>query len=145
MGRELPITPRLPSALDAEALALFFFEERRQPAGLAGVVDWWLAGRLARLVFDGTFSGRAGEALMTTTLGRIGPRRLFLLGLGPRGQAEAAIDASLRGQLAVLSAASPGALAVAAPERSAPAAALLERALEELLPGARLLLEDAAA
>ena len=77
--------------LSVDALALLFFEGRRQPLAVAGNADWRLAGRLARLFATGRFSGKEAEALLMPSLGRIGPERIFLLGLGP-SRAVARID-----------------------------------------------------
>ena len=64
---------------------------------MAGFADWRLAGRIARLIKSGRFSGAADEALLMLGLGRVGAERVFLLGLGaPRAGAEVRLDAAVK-------------------------------------------------
>jgi len=76
-------------ALDVEALALPLYGVRTQPRGVAGHADWRLGGRIAQLLRRDTFRGAASEALLMPSQGRIGPRRVFLFGLGAPGAAHA--------------------------------------------------------
>jgi hypothetical protein len=68
--------------LKIESLVIPMYALRIQPQGVAGFVDWRLSGRLARLIRTGKFRGESGEAVLTTSIGRIGVERVFLLGLG---------------------------------------------------------------
>ncbi|MCK6550672.1 hypothetical protein L6R52_32845 [Myxococcota bacterium] len=79
------IVPGDLAALDAraiDALAILAFAAKVQPLGLAGLVDWRLSGRIARLVRSGRFTGALGDAVLTPSLDRIGAERIFVLGLG---------------------------------------------------------------
>jgi len=58
-------------ALDVDALALLVGEERPLQ-GLAGLVDWRLAGALTRTLLDGLYAAGPGEALLLPTAGRRG-------------------------------------------------------------------------
>ena len=98
--------------LTVDALALLFFENRSQPRAVAGNADWRLAGRIARFFAHGRFSGKEAEALLMPSRGRIGPERIFLLGLGPSRTA-ARID--LRRPVRVLWEAGVRTLALAVP------------------------------
>lgn len=103
-------------ALQLDALALLSFAAVAQPLGLAGLVDWRMSGRIARLVKSGRFSGGLGEALLTPSLGRIGVERIFLLGLGPPASLDDAGRARVtRTALETLSLAGARAVAVGAP------------------------------
>ena len=59
-----------------------YFEADRPLRGEAGRADWRLCGLLSRLVDDAHLRGRAGEAALVHTLGRLRAPRLVLLGLG---------------------------------------------------------------
>jgi len=72
-------------ALDAaavDAVVLFVGEEERPLFGLAGLVDWRLAGGLTRLLRDQLLVGSLGESLLTLAPGLPTPR-VFVFGLGP--------------------------------------------------------------
>jgi len=84
-------------ALEVDALALPLFAVRTQPQAVAGLADWRLSGRIARLIKSGRFTGLAGEALLMLGLGRVGAERIFLLGLGERKAADAVnLDAAVK-------------------------------------------------
>lgn len=70
-----------------DALCLFVGEDERPLTGLAGLADWRLQGGLSRYLRSGLVTGTAGEALLTLGT-RLGFKRLFLFGLGPRSQSE---------------------------------------------------------
>jgi hypothetical protein len=72
-------------ALDVDALALLVGEERPLQ-GLAGLVDWRLAGALTRTLLDGLYVAGAGEALLLPTAGRLPVARLVALGQPEPGQ-----------------------------------------------------------
>jgi hypothetical protein len=69
-------------ALDVEALALLIDEERPLQ-GLAGLVDWRLAGALTRTLLDGLYAAGPGEALLLPTAGRLPVARVVAVGLSP--------------------------------------------------------------
>ncbi len=106
-------------AASADALALFVGPERPLQ-GLAGLVDWRLAGALSRALRAGHYAGSGGEQLLLPTNGRLGASRVFCFGLpeapadeaGFRAVAYRALDALLRAgsksQLTALPPCAPG-------------------------------------
>ncbi|HEY4222113.1 MAG TPA: M17 family peptidase N-terminal domain-containing protein, partial [Myxococcota bacterium] len=70
--------------LEAEALAICLASDVRPLAGLAGVVDWRMCGRLSDLLRRGVITGAAREKVLLPTLGMIPCKRIFLFGWGPR-------------------------------------------------------------
>lgn len=68
--------------VDAEIIALPFFEDERPLRGASGLVDWRMNGALSRLILQGAVSGLEGESLLMSTDGRISAPRLLLFGLG---------------------------------------------------------------
>jgi hypothetical protein len=82
---ELSFRPLTLEALDeakAEALCLFVGEAERPLTGLAGLVDWRLAGRLSGMIRSGLLTGGSGEALLTPPGARLPFEKLFLFGTG---------------------------------------------------------------
>jgi hypothetical protein len=69
-------------ALDADALVVGLASDVRPLAGVLGMVDWRLCGRVSRLVERGVITGDDGERVLMPTLGRIPVARLFFLGWG---------------------------------------------------------------
>ena len=73
-------------ALDVDALAVLVGEERPLQ-GLAGLVDWRLAGALTRALVDGFYAAGPDEALLLPTAGRLAVPRVLAVGLPPeRGE-----------------------------------------------------------
>lgn len=68
--------------IEADVVAMTFFEDERPLRGAAGMVDWRLNGAVSRLILNGTSSGKDGESLLMTTNGRITCPRILLFGLG---------------------------------------------------------------
>ncbi len=68
--------------LDVDALALLVGEERPLQ-GLAGLVDWRLAGALTRALAGGLYAAAPGEALLLPTAGRLPTARVVVLGQAP--------------------------------------------------------------
>lgn len=101
--------------LGVESLALPLFAVVKQPLGAAGFVDWRLSGRLGRLLLQHRFEGALGEALLMSSLGRIGPKRIFLLGLGDVARAMDDVRARMVRAIAVLADAGARSIAVAPP------------------------------
>lgn len=114
------VTTGNPAGLDGlvvDSLMLPLYEQRRQPLGVAGFVDWRLSGRLSRLIKNGVFQGREGESVLTSPMGRLGARRIFLFGLGaPRERTRVEWGASLEEMFRILADAKAEDVALAAPE-----------------------------
>jgi hypothetical protein len=70
-------------SLEGDALGLFCWSDVRPLAGVAGYVDWRLCGALSAALVSHYFEGTLGETLLLPVTGRMGPRRLFVFGLGP--------------------------------------------------------------
>jgi hypothetical protein len=68
------------------------FEADRPLRGDAGRADWRL---LSELMSRGAFSGRAGEAILVPTDGRLRAERLLVVGLGERNRAESRLAEDL--------------------------------------------------
>ncbi|MBF8250787.1 MAG: cytosol aminopeptidase [Deltaproteobacteria bacterium] len=68
--------------IEADVVALTFFEDERPLRGVAGQADWRMNGALSRLVMNETLCGREGESLLISTDGRLLSPRLLLFGLG---------------------------------------------------------------
>lgn len=66
----------------ADLAVATFFETDRPLRGEAGRADWRLCGLLSRLLAASHLRGRAGEAALVYTGGRMRAPRLVLLGLG---------------------------------------------------------------
>ena len=71
-------------ALDVDAIGLLVGEERPLQ-GLAGLVDWRLAGALTRALAGGLYAAAPGEALLLPTAGRFPVARVVVQGLAPGG------------------------------------------------------------
>jgi len=69
--------------LSGEALACCVFEDEWPMLGLAGLVDWRLAGRLSALAKDGFLTGKAGEVMLLPVRPWLPFEKLLVLGLGP--------------------------------------------------------------
>jgi hypothetical protein len=70
--------------LSAEVLACAIWEDEWPMLGLAGLVDWRLAGKLSVLAKKGFLTGRQDEALMMPARPRLTFEKLLVLGLGKR-------------------------------------------------------------
>lgn len=70
--------------LEAEALACCVFENDWPMLGLAGLVDWRLAGRLSLLAKAGFLTGKADEVVLVPLRPWLPFEKLLVLGLGPR-------------------------------------------------------------
>jgi len=122
MGLRIEVAELSLASLDAaqaDAVALFVGPERPLQ-GLAGLVDWRLAGALHRALRAGHYAGSGGEQLLLPTQGRLAPARVFCFGVpeapvdeaGFRAVAYRALDALLRAgsksQLTALPPTAPG-------------------------------------
>lgn len=79
----LPQLGRL-DELDAELLFAAVFEDERPPHGVAGLCDWRLGGRVARLLEDGFFTGALGDVLLMPGRPKTTFDKICLFGAGPR-------------------------------------------------------------
>jgi len=80
------VTPEL-RRLDeatAEVVACGVFRDTRPLTGLAGLLDWRLAGRLSKLAKQGFLVGEVGEVLVLPSRPRLPFDKLLAYGLGPR-------------------------------------------------------------
>jgi hypothetical protein len=86
-----------------ELVACGIWRDRRPFSGLAGLLDWRLAGKLSRLAREGFLVGEVGEALFVPGRPRTPFDKVLVLGLGPKeGFSEAAFSAVLDKLLAAL-------------------------------------------
>ena len=69
-------------ALEVDALAVFVGPERPLQ-GFAGFADWRMCGAISRAIRNGFFHGRADEALLIPSGGRVQAARIFCFGLPP--------------------------------------------------------------
>lgn len=77
-----PLTLEALDQCQAESLCLFVGADERPLRGLAGLVDWRLAGGLSRYLRSGFVTGNADDALLTQPGPRLGFHKLFIFGLG---------------------------------------------------------------
>ncbi|MBX3209059.1 MAG: leucyl aminopeptidase [Labilithrix sp.] len=85
---DLRFVPRALRHLDetsAEVVACGIYRDERPLSGLAGLLDWRLAGRLSRLAQQGFLLGEVGELLAVPVRPRLPFDKLLVAGLGPRG------------------------------------------------------------
>lgn len=69
--------------VETEAICLGIFQGVQRPGGAAGAVDRALDGALSEVLADGDFSGKKGEVFWLRTRGKLGAKRVLLVGLGP--------------------------------------------------------------
>lgn len=81
-------------ALDVGAIGLLVGEERPL-LGLAGLVDWRLAGALTRALAGGLYAATPGEALLLPTAGRLPVARVVVQGQA-MGGGQAGFAAAVR-------------------------------------------------
>ncbi len=80
----------------AEVVGCSIFSDERPMGGLAGLLDWRLAGRLSALAKSGFLRGDVGEVLLVPGRPHVPFEKIIVLGVGPR----AALDAEVvRGAL----------------------------------------------
>ena len=68
----------------AEVVACGIYEDERPLRGLAGLLDWRLAGRLSRLAKESFLVGARDEALALPARPRLPFDKVIVVGLGPR-------------------------------------------------------------
>lgn len=77
---------RLLDDAPADLLVLHAFSDERPLTGLAGLIDWRLAGALSSWRMGGFSSGELGERVLYPTARRLSHPRLLLVGLGRRAE-----------------------------------------------------------
>jgi len=70
--------------LDAELLFATVFADERPPHGVAGLCDWRLGGRVARLLEEGFFTGALGDVLLVPGRPRTTFDKICFFGGGDR-------------------------------------------------------------
>lgn len=75
---------RLDEVVGAEVIACSIYRDERPMGGLAGLLDWRLAGRLSRLAKEGFLLGEVGELLAVPVRPRLPFDKILVAGLGPR-------------------------------------------------------------
>lgn len=70
----------------AEVVACGIYRDERPLAGLAGLLDWRLAGRLSRLAKQEFLLGDVGELLAVPVRPRLPFDKILVAGLGPRAR-----------------------------------------------------------
>lgn len=86
-----------------EVLVAALAADERPPHGVAGLVDWRLAGRVSRLIQEGFATGRIGEVLLVPGKPKLPFDKVLLFGMGPLGQySELAFRAVLQNMLHTL-------------------------------------------
>ena len=113
--------------LDPDGYLLFIAEDERPLQGLAGLVDWRLAGGLSRLIDAGAFDGREQERTLASPDGRT---RVMVFGLGPSASiARERLDVAASAAAEAISRARLGRVAVGVPELPEDAREILRRHL----------------
>jgi hypothetical protein len=80
----LAFTSRPMDKIAVDLLVLMHFEGEIPFHGLLGLLDWRVNGRLSRFVQAKGFVGKAKEALLLPSEGRVKAKDVILLGLGCR-------------------------------------------------------------
>ena len=70
--------------VSAELCACAIWKEERPIGGLAGLLDWRLAGRISKLAKDGFLKGDLGEVMFLPGRPRLPFDKILVLGLGER-------------------------------------------------------------
>jgi hypothetical protein len=70
----------------AELVACSMWVDERPMHGLAGLLDWRMAGRLSRLAREGFAKGELGEVIFVPGRPRLPFDKIIVLGLGERAQ-----------------------------------------------------------
>jgi len=71
-------------AAGTELLACPIFQDQRPMRGVAGLVDWRLAGKLSKLAKRGFLAGELGEVLFVPGRPHTGFEKILVFGLGAR-------------------------------------------------------------
>lgn len=103
-------------ALSVDAVVVGLCSDVRPLAGLLGMIDWRLCGRVSRLVERGVITGAHGEHVLMPTFGRIAAPRLFIVGWGRSSTSTELADERVRATLAMIDKAGLQRVAFAFPE-----------------------------
>ena len=71
--------------VETPALIVNLFKGVTKPGGATGAVDRALDGAISSLIEDGEITGKQGEMTLLHTMGKIGPSRVVVAGLGAQG------------------------------------------------------------
>lgn len=70
--------------LGTEVILAAFAEDEQPPHGLAGLLDWRLAGRISALRERGFATGKVGEVVLVPGKPKLPFDKVLLFGIGPR-------------------------------------------------------------
>ena len=73
------------------ALVVNLFSGVKKPGGATGAVDQALGGAITQLIEDGEIKGKQGELTLLHTMGKMGPARVLVAGLGEQEDFDADI------------------------------------------------------
>ena len=79
------------TSVDTPALIVNLFSGVEAPGGATGAVDQAVNGAISRLIEDGEVKGKRGELTLLHTMGRIGPDRVLVAGLGKQDDFDAEV------------------------------------------------------
>jgi len=82
-----------------EVLVCALASDERPPHGVAGLVDWRLAGRISRLLAQGFATGGVGEVLLVPGKPKLPFDKILLFGVGARSAFNDAIYRAIIGRL----------------------------------------------
>ncbi|MDP2343603.1 MAG: M17 family peptidase N-terminal domain-containing protein [Deltaproteobacteria bacterium] len=102
--------------LVCDSIVVGVFSDVRPLAGLLGMIDWRLCGRLSRLFEQGMVTGEDGERVLIPTLGRVPAPRLFLYGWGPSTSANQKAAERVSAMINIVEKASASTVAFGFPE-----------------------------
>ncbi len=71
---------------ECDLLVTGFFKDERPLKGSSGLIDWRFNGKFSRFLTEKNLSGDWNETILIPSEGRIMPRMILLLGLGPIGE-----------------------------------------------------------
>ena len=77
--------------IETPALVVNLFKGVTKPGGATGAVDRALDGAISQLIDDGEITGKQGEMTLVHTMGKIGPARVVVSGLGPQEDFDAEV------------------------------------------------------
>jgi hypothetical protein len=83
----------------AEVIACSAFQDERPMRGLAGLLDWRLAGRLSVLAKNDFLTGAEGEIVLVPGRPYVRFEKILVLGIGPRATFDDAVVRRVLGKL----------------------------------------------
>ena len=78
-------------SFETPALVVNLFKGMKAPGGATGAVDRALDGTISSLIEDGEITGKRGEMTLLHTMGRVGPARVVVAGLGSAEEFDAEV------------------------------------------------------